>query len=95
MLSAPEEPTGIEEEGRRPNAVIFPSVEFAARRGLFGADSARHNLRAKIIFSANRSARHPSKHGELPEVRDGVGDGALKQLLGGRFQALTGSQIRV
>jgi len=67
-------------------------VEFAAGSGLVGPDAAGDDLRLKIIFAFDRTAGEPAKHGNLPDVSEGVRDGTLKKFFDGSFQAFGGGK---
>src|SRR5207244_7593661 len=57
------------------------SVKFSSRRRLFCPDAADHDLGARIIFALHFRAGESAKHRELADVRERVGDGALKEAL--------------
>ena len=70
-------------------------VEFALGRRLFGTDAACHNLRAEIVFAAQRCAGKAAKHADLSDVRQRVRDRTLKKLFGRKQYGRVGSQISV
>jgi len=55
------------------------SLEFAVRGGLFGADAASGDVRSEIIFAPDGGAAEAAEHGDLADVIEGIGDGALKE----------------
>src|SRR5262249_62252332 len=66
------------------SSVSFRSIELAARRGLLGAYSTRDDVGARVVLAFHLRAREAAKHRELADVRQRIGDRALKDLLGRR-----------
>ena len=58
------------------------SVEFDLRRCLVRADAAGRDLGDEVVFAADRCAGQQAERGKLADVREGVGQRALEQLLG-------------
>ena len=56
-------------------------LEFLLRRSLFGADAAGDDFCAGIILRANRCAGDSAKKSDLTDVRKGIRDRALKELI--------------
>ena len=56
--------------------------EFAARAGLGQSDAADYHFGDVIVLSMHDAAGHAAQHGELTGVRQGIGYGSLKKLLG-------------
>ena len=70
--------------------MVFPSdagetpcalIELVLRLGprLIGPDPAKGDVRAVVAFAFHRRAVQPAEEGQLPCVRERVGDGPLKQ----------------
>ncbi len=62
---------------------LLGSIEFYLRGSLRGAAASRHNLGAEVILTAHRIPGQTAQHRDLAGVRQRVGNGALKQTLGG------------
>ena len=58
-----------------------PASEFSPRRSLIRANPPALNLRPMIIFPSHRTARHPSQHRDLSDMRQRIRNRTLKQLL--------------
>jgi hypothetical protein len=58
------------------------SVEFVSRGFLIGTYAAGGDLRFEVALATHRTPTHPSQHGDLADVREGIGDRALKDLFG-------------
>jgi len=46
---------------------------------LFGADAASGDVRSEIVFAHDGGAAEAAEHGDLADVIESVGDGALKE----------------
>ena len=46
---------------------------------MFGADAASGDVRSEIIFAPDGGAAEAAEHGDLADVIEGIGDGALKE----------------
>ena len=67
---------------RRANFVLlvkFRLIEFAAGRGLLRADAAGDDIRLRVIFAANWRAGEAPEQRQLADVRQRIGDRALKE----------------
>src|SRR5271156_5360656 len=74
-------------------AVRSSSVELALGRGLVWAYSACCDLGAEIVLGANGSAGYASQDIDLADVREGIGDGALKEFFGGSAERSARGEI--
>ena len=70
-------------------------IEFAAGCGLAKADAAGGDVGFEIIFALDWGAGQAAEHGELANVREGVGNGALQEAFDGSVERLGGGQIIV
>src|SRR6266568_1372037 len=71
------------------------SREFAARGGLVWTDAARGDVRFEIVFTFDRGAGEAAEHGDLADVIEGVGDGALEEAFNRLVERLAGGEITV
>src|SRR6185295_10090112 len=71
------------------------SVELPPRRGLLGADAAGGDVGLEVVLAAHGRAGQPAEHGELADVREGVGDRPLEELLRREPQRRLRGQERV
>jgi hypothetical protein len=55
------------------------SLEFAAGSGLVKADAAGGDVGLEVVFAFDGRAGETAEHGELADVIEGVGDGALEE----------------
>src|SRR5260370_22893597 len=62
------------------------------RRGLLYRDTHNHNSRFEILFSLDGTAGEAPEHGDLSDVSEGVGNGALKKFFDGSLRRFTGSE---
>ncbi len=67
-------------------------VKFAARGGLVLADLAAANFRFVVVLALHGRAGDTPQHGELADVREGIGDGALEKFFGCFVQRLAAGQ---
>src|SRR6266702_2334966 len=63
---------------RRRVARWEESLEFAVRGGLVQSDAAGGDVGFEIVFTLNGRAAEAAEHGDLADVIEGVGDGALE-----------------
>src|SRR6266567_1484626 len=71
------------------------SFEFAVRGGLLEPDAAGGDVRFEIVFTFDRGAGEAAEHGDLADVIEGVGDGALEEAFDGLMERLAGGEIIV
>src|SRR5207302_7182178 len=71
------------------------SLKLPARRGLLGPDTARDDLGDEVVFAADGRARQAAARGDLSNMRQRVGDGALEEFFCRRLQRSAGGQVRV
>jgi hypothetical protein len=71
------------------------SVEFAAGCGLVEADASGGDVGFEIVFAFDRGAGQAAEHGDLADVREGVGDGALQEAFDGSVEWLGRGQVIV
>src|SRR5258708_3498557 len=62
------------------------------RRGLLYRDTPNHNSRFEILFSLDGTAGEAPEHGDLSDVSEDVGNGALKKFFDGSLRRFTGSE---
>jgi hypothetical protein len=71
------------------------SLEFAAGSGLVEADAAGGDVRLEIVFAFDGAAGEAAEHGDLADVVERVGDGALEKAFGWRVERFGGCQVIV
>jgi hypothetical protein len=70
-------------------------VELAARSGLIGAQTACGDFGLVVVFASDGAIREAAKQGQLADVAQGVGDGALEKLLGARVEGFVRGKVIV
>jgi hypothetical protein len=75
--------------------ITILSIELAAGRRLPGIHLPGADFGLEVVFAANRTARESAKHSELTDVRERIGDGSLKQLLGAESTVLFIGDVRI
>src|SRR5882724_7157724 len=73
----------------------WASIEFAPGCGLLRTDPPRRNVGSEITLASNGPAGHAAEHHDLPDMGEGIGDGALQEPLGRSVQGLGGGQVVV
>ncbi len=62
---------------------------------MFKAHVPGSDFSSEIIFAFHRRAGQTPEHGDLPDMRERIGDGGLQKSFCGRMQRLAGSEVVV
>src|SRR6476660_835489 len=70
-------------------------VEFTLCGSLLLTNAARSDICLEVVFARDGRAVESAQHGDVADVREGVGDGALEELFRGGVERLAGAEIVV
>src|SRR5260370_21901176 len=71
------------------------SYECGGGSGLCGADAVGGGVNCEIVITKDRTVGQAAEHGDLADVMEGVGDGALEESLGIAVKRFGGGQVVV
>jgi len=78
-----------------PISNLCGSVELAVGWGLVRPHAPEGDFGAMVVFPTDRATGHAAQHGDLPDMGQGVGDGALEQFVQGFRKGRIRSQIGI
>ena len=70
-------------------------LEFTLWGSLVLTNAARSDICLEVVFARDGRAVESAQHGDLADVSEGVGDGALEELFRGGVERLAGVEIVV